>query len=57
MQYCVDFNKKVVEVLSFSRDMNNRFKNMETKYQRTPKQGLSFGEILDEVIKESKERK
>lgn len=55
MQYCVDFNKRVVEVLNFSRDRNEKFLQhpkcySKTKYRKIDEKELSFGEILEETI-------
>ena len=55
MQFCSDCNTKMVGVMSFSRDKNEKFCRClkcysETKHKKLDEKELSFGEVLDKEI-------
>lgn len=59
MRFCKDCNSKMVGVLSFSKDKNERFDKCprcysETKHRKLDEKELSFGEVLDKAIKNYK---
>ena len=59
MQFCRDCNTKMVGVMSFSRDKNEKFCRCpkcysETKHKKLDEKELSFGEVLDNVIHKRK---
>lgn len=59
MQFCRDCNTKMVGVMSFSRDKNEKFCRCpkcysETKHKKLDEKELSFGEVLDKVIHKRK---
>lgn len=59
MQFCRDCSTKMVGVLSFSKDKNEKFNRCpkcysETKHNKIKDNNLNFGELLDTEICKSK---
>lgn len=59
MQFCRDCSTKMVGVLSFGKDKNEKFCRCpkcysETKHKKLDEKELSFGEVLDKVIHKRK---
>lgn len=60
MRYCRDCNVKMDEIISFSKEKNEKFYRCpkcysKTKHQKIDVKELRFGEVLDkENIKENK---
>lgn len=59
MRFCRDCNSKMVGVMSFSKDKNEKFCRCpkcysETKHKKLDEKELSFGEVLDKVIHKRK---
>lgn len=59
MQFCRDCNTKMVEVLSFSKDKNEKFNRCpkcysETRHHKIKDKDLSFSELLDKEINKIK---
>lgn len=59
MQFCRDCSTKMVGVLSFSKDKNEKFNRcpkcyLETKHHKIKDKDLSFSELLDNEIKKIK---
>ena len=59
MNYCKDCNTKMVGVMSFSKDKNEKFYQCrkcfsETKHRKIDDKELNFGEELDKAIRNRK---
>lgn len=59
MQFCRDCSTKMVGVLSFSKDKNEKFNRCpkyysETKHNKIKDGELNFGELLDNEIRKRK---
>lgn len=59
MSYCRDCNTKMVGVMSFSKDKNEKFDkcnkcHSETKHRKLDEKELNFGEVLDREIHKRK---
>lgn len=59
MNYCKDCNTKMVSVMSFSKDKNEKFDRCpncysETKHKKLDNKELSFGEVLDRELHKRK---
>ena len=59
MQFCRDCSTKMVGVLSFSKDKNEKFNrcpkcNSETRHNKIKDNDLNFRELLDTEIRKSK---
>lgn len=59
MQFCKDCSTKMVGVLSFSKDKNEKFNRCpkcysETRHNKIKDNDLNFGELLDNEIKKIK---
>ena len=59
MQFCRDCSTKMVGVLSFSKDKNEKFNrcprcHSETRHNKIKDNDLNFGELLDTEIRKSK---
>ena len=59
MQFCRDCNTKMVGVMSFSRDKNEKFCRCpkcysETKHKKLNDKELSFGEVLEREVHKRK---
>lgn len=59
MQFCRDCSTKMVGVLSFSKDKNERFNRCpkcysETRHNKIKNNDLNFGEVLDTEIRKRK---
>ena len=59
MQFCRDCSTKMVGVLSFSKDKNEKFNRCprcysETKHNKIKDNDLNFGEVLDTEIRKRK---
>ena len=59
MQFCRDCSTKMVGVLSFSKDKNEKFNRWprcyaETKHNKIKDNDLNFGEALDTEIRKRK---
>ena len=59
MRFCRDCNSKMVGVLSFSKDKNERFDKCpncygETKHRKISDKELSFVEVLDKAMRNRK---
>ena len=59
MQFCRDCNTKMVFVMSFSRDKNEKFNRcpncyLESRHNKIKDNDLNFGEELDKVIRNRK---
>ena len=59
MQFCRDCKTKMVGVLSFSEEKNEKFNRCpkcysETKHNSIKDKDLDFGEVLDRAIKNRK---
>ena len=59
MQFCRDCSTKMVGVLSFSKDKNEKFNYCprcysETKHRKLDNKELDFGEVLDKAIRNRK---
>ena len=59
MQFCKDCSTKMVGVLSFSKDKNEKFNRCpkcysETRHNKIKDNDLNFGELLDKAIRNRK---
>ena len=59
MQFCRDCRTKMVDVLSFSKDKNEKFNRCprcysETRHNKIKDNDLNFGEVLDKEIHKRK---
>lgn len=59
MQFCRDCSTKMVGVLSFSKDKNEKFNRCpkcysETRHNKIKDNDLNFGEVLDTEIRKRK---
>ena len=59
MRFCRDCNSKMVDVLSFSKDKNEKFNRCprcysETRHNKIKDNDLNFGEVLDKEIHKRK---
>lgn len=59
MQFCRDCKTKLVSVLSFSKDKNEKFNccpkcYSETRHRKLDEKELNFGEVLDKEIHKRK---
>lgn len=59
MQFCRDCSTKMVGVLSFSKDKNEKFNRCpkcysETRHNKIKDNDLNFGELLDTEIRKRK---
>lgn len=59
MQFCKDCNIKMVKVMSFSKDKNEKFNQcpkcyLESRHHTIKEKDLNFEEILDSEIKKIK---
>ena len=59
MQFCKDCSTKMVGVLSFSKDKNEKFNRCpkcysETRHNKIKDNDLNFGELLDNEIRKRK---
>lgn len=59
MQFCKDCSTKMVGVLSFSKDKNEKFNRCprcysETRHNKIKDNDLNFGELLDTEIRKRK---
>lgn len=59
MNYCKDCSTKMVSVMSFSKDKNEKFDRClkcksETKHRKLDEKELNFGEVLDTEIRKRK---
>lgn len=59
MRFCRDCNAKMVSVLSFSKDKNEKFNRcpkcyLETRHNKIKDNDLNFGELLDTEIRKRK---
>ena len=59
MQFCRDCSTKMVDVLSFSKDKNEKFNRCpkcysETRHNKIKDNDLNFGELLDTEIRKRK---
>lgn len=59
MQFCKVCNTKMVGVMSFSKDKNERFDKcskcfLETRHRKLDENELNFGEVLDTEIRRRK---
>lgn len=61
-RFCKNCNIRMVGVMSFSKDKDERFDRCpkcysETKHRKINSKELDFGEVLDEELQRSKNRK
>ncbi len=59
MQFCKDCNTKMVSVISFSKEKNEKFNkcpncHLETRHHKIKDKDLNFGEVLDTEIRKRK---
>ena len=59
MQFCRDCSTKMVGILSFSKDKNEKFNRClrcysETRHNKIKDNDLNFGEVLDTEIRKRK---
>lgn len=59
MQFCRDCRTKMISILSFSKDKNEKFNRcpkcyLETRHQKIKDKDLSFSELLDKEIRKIK---
>lgn len=59
MRFCKECNTRMVGVMSFSKDKNEKFDrcnkcHSETKHRKIDEKELKFGEELDKVIRNRK---
>ena len=59
MQFCKDCNKRMVSVMSFSKDKNEKFNQcpscyLETRHNKIKDKDLDFGEVLNTEIRKIK---
>ena len=59
MKFCKDCNSRMVGIMSFSKDKNEKFDRcskcyLETKHQKLDEKELNFREVLDREIHKRK---
>lgn len=59
MQFCRDCRTKMISILSFSKDKNEKFNRCpkcysETRHNKIKDNDLNFGELLDTEIRKRK---